>query len=83
MLDKSIDREILINDLKIKYGIETKGIYRPTHHEKILTKFDDGSLKNTEQTLYRSLCLPIHPRIRKKDVVKIITALISSINKQF
>jgi len=83
LLDKSIDREILINDLKIKYGIETKGIYRPTHHEKILTKFDDGSLKNTEQTLYRSLCLPIHPRIRKKDVVKIITALISSINKQF
>lgn len=66
-LDESIDRDALIDCLKSKHGFETKGIYKPTHQEKVFRNFDDGTLENTERTLAHSLCLPMFSGLSDDD----------------
>jgi len=62
--------------LKEQHKIECKAIYRPTHKEKVFEHLDDGSLKNTEATLRRSLCLPMHAELSDQDVDTVAAALI-------
>jgi len=66
--------------LKEKHGIETKGIYRPCHREEVFTPFDDGSLRKTEETLERSLCLPIFVNMSEEDVEFVATCLIKELS---
>src|SRR5690606_971388 len=66
-LDDGVDREALSAILKSKHAFEAKGIYKPTHKEKIFEHLDDGTLKRTEHTLSRSLCLPMHPGLSDEE----------------
>lgn len=81
-LDEDIDRAALMTVLKSTHGFEAKGIYRPTHEEHIFRRFDDGSLRHTEETLHRSLCLPMHPGLAEQDVSRISEALVREIRAQ-
>ena len=81
-LDASIDREMLIHKLLNVHNIEAKGIYRPTNHETIFSDLDDGSLKKTEETLLRSLCIPMHAGLDDNDIERVAAAVISEIYKQ-
>jgi len=76
-LDEGIDREALINACRSKHNFEAKGIYKPTHQEKVFHHLDDGTLKATERTLSRSFCLPMHAGLSdsEADTVARATAL--------
>lgn len=80
-LAKGIDRKVLIDTLKATYRIEAKGIYKPVHLEQIFEPLDDGTLKVTEDTLLRSLCLPMHAEMREEDADFIAGVLISEVRK--
>ncbi len=80
-LATGIDREALMDTLKATHGIETKGIYKPVHHEQIFEPLDDGTLKVTEETLLRSLCLPMHADMSEEDADFIAGVLVSEIRK--
>ncbi len=69
------ERDRVRDELKQTHGIETKGIYKPTHREIVLQKYDDGRLARTEQTLDRSLCLPIYPDLTAEQVGEVIGRL--------
>lgn len=81
-LDPAVDRKALIQILKSKHGVDTKGIYKPTHHERIFRKFDDGRLTGTEDVLQRSLCLPMHAGLRDDEVEMIADALVTETRAQ-
>ncbi len=68
-------RKKLRTALMEKHGIECKKIYRPSHTFSIIRYLDDGSLDNTEETLERSLCLPIFPGLREEDVTKVVGSI--------
>ncbi len=78
-LNAGIDRAAMIEAMKEKYGIEVKGIYKPTHHEEIFRSLDDGTLKVTEEVLDRSLCLPMHAEVSEADADRIAAAVASEI----
>ena len=81
-LADGIDRAALIASLKQRHGIEAKGIYKPTHEERIFRAFDHGTLKVTEGVLHRSLCLPMHADLAPADVEGICRALVSELRRQ-
>ena len=81
-LEPPIDRDKIANVLKKNHGIEAKGIYRPLHQETVFRYLDSQDLKQTEDILLRSLCLPMHVGLREEDVRRIVKALISEIRKQ-
>ncbi len=81
-LDAAVDRKALIDRLKSAHGVDTKGIYKPTHEEQIFRKFDDGSLKSTEDVLHRSLCLPMHAGLRDEDAEMVANALVDEVRAQ-
>ena len=56
-----------------------KQIYLPTHQEAIFQELDDGTLKKTEETLGRALCLPMSARITHQEVDKVADALIAEV----
>jgi perosamine synthetase len=82
-LDETLDRDALIKILKSDYDIETKGIYKPTHQEKIFKYLDDGTLKKAEHALNRSLCLPMHAGLSDGDVDAVADATAREIRAQF
>jgi perosamine synthetase len=79
LLDRGMDRQTLIRALKENHGIETKGIYRPCHKEQVFTQYDDGSLRNTEETLERSLCLPLFVNMSGEDVEYVAACLVKEV----
>jgi dTDP-4-amino-4,6-dideoxygalactose transaminase len=81
-LDEKLDRGELVRCLKSKHHIESKGIYKPTHHEKIFRHLDDGTLKNAERTLDRSLCLPMHAGLSDDDIDAVAKATAREIRAQ-
>jgi perosamine synthetase len=81
-LAEGIDRAALMAALKEKHGIEAKGIYKPTHEEQLFRGLDDGTLKNTEDVLHRSLCVPMHAELAPADVDGICRALVSELRLQ-
>jgi perosamine synthetase len=81
-LEPGIDRDALSDALKTKYGIETKGIYLPLHQETIFKDLDSGDLSQTEETLLRSLCLPMHAGLSDEDVRRTVESLLAEIREQ-
>ena len=81
-LDDGIDREVLSKCLKAKHNFEAKGIYKPTHQEKVFQYLDDGTLKKTERMLARSLCLPMHVGLSDADADAIASATAAEIRAQ-
>lgn len=78
-LDAAINRELVIDKLSNTHNIEVKGIYRPIAHEEIFSDLDDGSLQSAEQTLLRSLCVPMHTGLIDSDIERVATTVISEI----
>jgi len=68
-------RKALRTSLIESYGIESKKIYRPCHKFTVLSHLNDGSLSKTEDTLERSLCLPVFPGLDDADAVHIVDCL--------
>jgi perosamine synthetase len=81
-LDPGVDRTALIERLKTEHGIDAKGIYKPTHQEQIFRKYDDGTLKATEDILHRSLCLPMHAGLTDAEAEAITAALVTGVRAQ-
>ncbi len=81
-LDAAIDRELVIEKLRDTHNIEAKGIYRPIAHEEIFSDLNDGSLQSAEQTLLRSLCIPMHAGLSDSDIERVAAAVISEIFEQ-
>jgi len=81
ILDGSVNREVLIGNLREKHGIAAKGIYLPTHKETIFEHLDNGALEMTEDTLGRSLCLPMFVGLCDNYVESVAKALITEIRQ--
>ena len=66
-------RDGLINSLK-KESIYTNIHYKPIHLQSYFKKlgFKKGDFKNAENYYERAISLPIHPNLKKKEVMKII-----------
>ena len=66
-------RDGLINSLK-KESIYTNIHYKPIHLQSYFKKlgFKKGDFKNAENYYERAISLPIHPSLKKKEVMKII-----------
>lgn len=78
-VDDAVDYDALALRLKEAHGIQTKRIYRPTHHEKVFRHLDDGTLAATEHTLDRSLCLPMYVELADDDVDYVSACLLAEI----
>ncbi|MBM3349151.1 MAG: DegT/DnrJ/EryC1/StrS family aminotransferase [Betaproteobacteria bacterium] len=70
-----VDYKKLTKKLEENHGIPTKPIYLPLHQENIFRDFDNGTLSNSETTLNRSLCLPIHVEMDNYQVDQVVRAL--------
>ena len=81
-LDASINRENFVQKLRDVHNIEAKGIYRPTNHETIFSDLNNDSLHSVEDTLLRSLCLPMHAGLTDNDIERVAAAVISEIFEQ-
>jgi dTDP-4-amino-4,6-dideoxygalactose transaminase len=81
-LYKSVDPKQLQSRLREEHGIESKPIYKPTHHESVFHKYDTGDLKGTTETLARSLCLPLHPGMSEEEAEHIAKCLVAEVRKQ-
>ena len=80
-LDESINRQELIDSLKQKYQIDTKGVYRPCHEEKVFTKYNDGTLNKTEYALNRSLCLPMYVQMTDDEISYVTDSFIQELKR--
>ncbi len=78
-LSSSIARERLIAALRENHDVVAKQIYLPTHQEAIFQELDDGTLKKTEETMCRALCLPMSARITHQEIDKVADALIAEV----
>jgi dTDP-4-amino-4,6-dideoxygalactose transaminase len=81
-LADSVDHTDLIKTMRDRHGVQTKAIYKPTHEEQIFRKLDDGSLRNAENALHRSLCLPIYPDLANADAERVAAALIQEVRNR-
>ncbi len=81
-LREEIDRDEVSKVLKGEHNIEVKGIYKPTHHERIFKKHRNENLKNTEDVLSRSLCLPMHAGVTLEDAERVAVALVNETRKR-
>ncbi len=76
ILDKSIDRDLLREDL-LKKGIETGIHYVPNHlHTFFKNKID---LKTTSRIKDSLLSLPLHPDLTKQDIEYVVENLLSEL----
>ena len=68
-------RERIQNGLKTRHGIESKPIYRPVNHEVVFRHLDRGDLQATNDTLGRSLCLPLFADITEVEQERVADAV--------
>ena len=80
-LDPTVDRDALCSVLKETYGIAAKRIYTPTHQEPFYRHYDDGTLRKTEATLNRSICLPMYYELTDEQVDFIACSLIAELRR--
>ena len=78
-LDSEADTVKLTKALKGRWEISVKNIYKPCHQEHVFREFDDGSLKKTEETLNRSLCLPLYLDMTDWEIDYVIKALVEEV----
>ncbi|MCW5771388.1 MAG: DegT/DnrJ/EryC1/StrS family aminotransferase [Rhodospirillaceae bacterium] len=77
-----LDAAAIGRALKERHGIEAKRIYLPVHQEAIFRKYDNGTLKQSENALHRSLCLPMHPELSAGDVERVSSALVAEVRER-
>lgn len=80
-LDPAVDRDALCATLKATYGIAAKRIYTPTHQEPFYRHYDDGTLRKTENTLNRSICLPMYYELTDEQVDFVASSLIVELRR--
>lgn len=78
-LNPKLDHAQLLKNLKANHGIEAKAIYRPTHEETAFKQYDDGTLKQTEIALNRSVCLPLYLGMTDNEFNTVISGLASEL----
>jgi dTDP-4-amino-4,6-dideoxygalactose transaminase len=83
ILDNLVNRDNVIKILKEEYGVASKRVYLPTHKESIFKdlNFDSTTLKQTENTLNQSLCLPIYCSIDDKEVEHVISSVLAILTR--
>lgn len=81
-LDRRLDANAIAKALGASHGVQAKAIYKPLHREKIFTEYDDGSLKAADETLARSVCLPMHPGLAEEEVDAAAAALIAEVRSR-
>ncbi len=81
-LDGRVDGPALRKTLSDQHGIQAKTIYRATHQETVFKDLDDGTLKQTEETLDCSLCLPLHMAISVEDAEAISKIVADEVRAQ-
>lgn len=80
-LKRGINRDAFCAKLKAKYGIAVKRIYLPTHQEVFYRHYDDGTLGKTEDTLNRSVCLPMYYELSDAQVDFITSSVITELRE--
>ena len=80
-LDAMIDRQKLIDSLKQKYQINTRGIYKPCHEERVFLQYNDETLNKTEHTLNRSLCLPMFVQVTDDEIRYVADSFIEELKR--
>lgn len=81
-LDARVDGRALQKVLAETHGIQAKTIYRATHQEIVFRDLDDGTLARTEETLDRSLCLPLNMSISVADAETISAIVADEVRAQ-
>jgi perosamine synthetase len=81
-LDRRLDAGEIARVLGANHGVQAKPIYKPVHREKIFLEYDDGSLKATEETLARSVCLPMHPGLTNDEIDAAAAALVAEVRSR-
>lgn len=81
-VDDRIDYAALAGRLKADHGIATKRIYKPTHHETLFRYLDTGTLRATEHTMDRSLCLPLFVDLTDDEVDYVAAAVIAEMRAE-
>lgn len=79
LVDGGIDYSTLTSKLRENHGVATKPIYKPVHHEPLFRSYDDGSLAASEDTLARSLCLPMFADLDLVDVDRVAAAVVQEL----
>lgn len=80
-VDASVDYAKLAKALQEKHGVPTKPIYIPLHQELIFRDLDDGTLKQAEAALNRSLCLPLYVDMTDEQVDAVVRGLVTEIRE--
>jgi dTDP-4-amino-4,6-dideoxygalactose transaminase len=81
-LDPRLPAGDIANALGKDHGVQAKPIYRPVHREAIFREYDDGTLKEAERMLGRSLCLPMHPAITDAEADAAAAALVAEVRRR-
>jgi perosamine synthetase len=81
LLDKRVNRDDVIREMRENFGIACKRIYLPTHEEVPFQSLDDGTLDRTSQTLDRALCLPMYVGISEEDIERVLNGLKETLRK--
>lgn len=63
--------------------MQAKAIYKPVHREAIFREYDNGTLKEAERMLDRSLCLPMHPAITDAEADAAAAALVAEVRRRW
>jgi len=79
ILEKGLDRLLVVTRLKDEFGIETRGLYYPPIHLQPYYKgkfgYKEGDFPVAEDILRRVICLPIFVRMKDNEVDYVCEAL--------
>lgn len=82
-LDSRLPAAEIAKALGTNHGVKAKAIYKPVHREAIFREYDNGTLKEAERMLDRSLCLPMHPAITDAEADAAAAALVAEVRRRW
>tara|TARA_B100000700_G_C15062736_1_gene867012 strand:+ start:13402 stop:14511 length:1110 start_codon:yes stop_codon:yes gene_type:complete len=71
-----------LRNILTKNGVECKPIYPPIHKEVLFRSLSQEGLKNSEETLERSICLPMYVNLTNSEIDIVIERLFQAIDQQ-
>ncbi|MGE4504855.1 MAG: DegT/DnrJ/EryC1/StrS family aminotransferase [Desulfovibrionaceae bacterium] len=80
-LDPALDHAGFLDALHNDHGVQAKAIYKPTHQERALQRFDTGDLQATESTLGRSACLPLYLGMTDEEFETVVGGVKAALEK--
>ncbi len=84
ILDEGIDRNTLVNNLKMKYGIGIGTIYWPPCHLQPIYRelfgYREGMFPVSEEVLNRTIALPIYVEMTYEEIEYVVRSLSNEIN---